>query len=769
MKPPLLKSALTWLCILVCILQPFTLSAQTLDDTFRSPELRRFASITDIHEAPGGKIYVLGQIDYFDKTKVGPTVRLTAQGGLDKTFKTSLSFVEATVDRTGALIGFTPGGTITRLKNNGTVDKTVSISSSDYVNAFLPLPDGRLLVGTNNGSLFCYTSKLIIDPTFKNSETFVNGTIGNLALQGNKIIISGSFSIVGGVAKNDIARIDQSGVVDNTFDVGLGSDLFVAAKVRDDGKIYFRGFGNFNGQPAPNIIRLNANGTLDKTFRFPETDYPYEVIKQGNKFIIMQLGRIIRLNNNGSIDQSFSEIREPVFPAIAVLSNGEIMVSNLRDEVGYGLGKFKASGTRNNGFRPPLMRKGVIKAMSEQGENIIIAGDFFKVNGFVTYGIARLNTDGAVDETFVHLQNHGEVSHVVKYEDQSLLIGSSDYVEKLNANGLMDESVSPLPKSSLFPIHFLTLQQDEKILFITGSRLTRLNANGSYDGSFNYGSGLCCNNGDVFGDMQSDGKLVLVSYSNATYSDQPIKNIFRIDANGTLDNTFDPGTAFNQDGILLGVNVLNNDDIIASGIFLTDYNGVTLASDFAKIKRNGALDTDFTNNLSSTLNVSFAFRARQFRDKIVLIEGSSPTGPLLFINLDGTVPNDFTLPSAIVSTWADYVDVWSPDPNTLYIMGNVVTTGSTDGLSLVRLKYNDDRLRASTTGLNVYPNPADDYITIDEHKGKLTILSLDGNVKLQTNIEKAGDPVNVSNLPRGRYVLKVVSENKTRTINFIKN
>jgi uncharacterized delta-60 repeat protein len=767
MKPPRSKSATIVALIHFCILSALNLSAQNLDESFISPELRRFAFIDRIIEAPGGKIYILGEIDFFDKTKVGPIVRLTAQGGLDKTFKTSLSFYEATVDRAGALIGFTPNSTIVKLKANGTVEKTISISPSDFVNAFLALPDGRILVATSSGGLTCYTSKLTIDPTFKNSDSFVNGAIGNLALQGSKIIISGSFSTVNGIAKNDIARIDKSGVLDNTFDIGLGSHSFIKARVRSDLKIYFRGPGDFNRQTSTPVMRLNPNGTIDKTFRCADIDGPYDVLEQGNKFVVIQDDRIIRLNNNGSQDQSFSAIEGTVSYTGTVLSSGDIMASIPGDQVGYGIGKFQASGHRLNGFTPSLTRKGIVMSMARQGEKLIIAGDFFRVDGVLSYGVARLNADGKADPTFTHSQNHKLVSFVSTYPDQSILVGSYEYIEKLTPGGSHDESFSRYHIDRFFGLHNTILQPDQKV-FIVGVRWgIRLNTDGSLDNSFSYGP-ICCNS-DQFGDLQSDGKLVIVRYTNGTYNDQPVKNIFRVNINGTLDDTFNPGEGFNQDGILLGIDVLDNDDIIASGIFITDYNGVPIANNFAKIKANGALDTDFENNLSN-YNIYAAARARQFRDKIIVVNsGNGDLGPLLVLNSNGTASNDITIPSSIISTSGEYVDVWSPDPNTLYVMGNVVTADSRDALPLVRLKYNDDRSRASTTGLNVYPNPADDYIKIDEHKAKLIILSLDGNVKLQTNIEKAGDPVNVSNLPRGRYVLKVVSESKTRTINFIKN
>jgi uncharacterized delta-60 repeat protein len=766
MKSLLLKkqtaiAALMFLCFLATI----TLHAQTLDNTFVSPTLVRFASIYQILEAPGGKLYLHGQIEHFDKIKVGPVVRLTAQGTLDKTFKTSLNFYKLTVDRTGAIIG-TANGKIIKLKSNGAVGKTVSLSYPHIlISALLALPDGRLLVGTVDGKLTCYSPQLTIDPSFRNSENFVDGRIETLALQGNKIIISGQFNSAGGIVKNDIARIDKSGIVDRTFDVGSGTGNYIAAKVQADSKIYFRGPGDFNGQTAPAVMRLNPNGTLDKTFHSPDIAPVNEVFNQGNKIILIHNTSISRLNANGSIDQSFPIIdTQSIFLTVSVLTNGDIIAGNITtDESGFGIEKFKASGQRINSFRPPLTRKGLIKSITTQGENIIIAGDFLKANDVFTKNIARLTNDGSVDPTFVRTSNYGEIIYVKNYADQSLLVASSNHIEKLTPQGLTDESFSFSAHDAFFDLRTVTLLPDEKVFVMGFPGVGRLNSNGSVDDTFDSGTEFCC--AYHFDRLQSDGKIIIASEYTSTYHDQPVNDVFRINTDGTLDDTFTQDINFDQGYLMLDLLILNNDDIIVSGSFFltgSDSNPVF------KIRKDGGFDSEFQTNITN-LGISLCFSAIQFRDKIVLATSTATTGSLLIVNLNGTLSEDITIPTSIVINPSDYTNVWSPDAYTLYVMGNIATPDSPDGLSLVRLKYNDDRLRASTTGLNVYPNPADDYITIDEHKAKLTILSLDGNVKLQTNIQKAGDPVNISNLPRGRYVLKVVSENKTRTINFIKN
>jgi uncharacterized delta-60 repeat protein len=84
----------------------------------------------------------------------------------------------------------------------------------------------------------------------------------------NSVIIAGTFTSVGGVARGNIAKVTNSGAVDESFAVGAGADGPInAVAVQTDGKIVVAGeFQKFHGIARGRIARLNADGSLDAAF-----------------------------------------------------------------------------------------------------------------------------------------------------------------------------------------------------------------------------------------------------------------------------------------------------------------------------------------------------------------------------------------------------------------------------------------------------------------------------------------------------------------------
>ncbi len=163
------------------------------------------------------------------------------------------------------------------------------------------------------------------------------------------------------------------------------------------------------------------------------------------------------------------------------------------------------TGIRANNF--------VEKIEFQTDGKIIITGPFSQYNNQDAYHIARLNTDLTLDTSFV---------------GQSNLIGYN------------------------YPPHDIKVQTDNKIILIQrpdysgNNKIMRLNANGSLDTSFNSGGSGYSNTLNIDGvgrcAIQNDGKILIgtsastISYDR--YNGIPVKNIFRLNQNGTLDTTF---------------------------------------------------------------------------------------------------------------------------------------------------------------------------------------------------------------------------------------
>jgi uncharacterized delta-60 repeat protein len=105
------------------------------------------------------------------------------------------------------------------------------------------------------------------------------------------------------------------------------------------------------------------------------------------------------------------------------------------------------------------------------------------------------------------------------------------------------------------------LQPDGKVL-INGR--TRLNADGSLDGGFNSGAGA---NGTILSvALQPNGK-VLIGGSFTTFNGTNRVHIARLNANGSLDTTFNPGTG--ADGVVRSIALQSDGKVLIGGDFLT--------------------------------------------------------------------------------------------------------------------------------------------------------------------------------------------------------
>jgi len=141
-----------------------------------------------------------------------------------------------------------------------------------------------------------------------------------------------------------------------------------------------------------------------------------------------------------------------------------------------------------------------------------------------------------------------------------------------------------------------SIQSDGKIIIggtftfyngIARNRIARLNTDGSLDTSFNPGTGA---DNDVWTtSIQSDGKII-IGGNFTSYNGIAINRIARLNTNGTLDTSFNPGTGAND--YVYTTSIQSDGKLMVGGNF-TSYNGIA-RNRIARLNTNGTLDTSFS-------------------------------------------------------------------------------------------------------------------------------------------------------------------------------
>ena len=349
------------------------------------------------------------------------------------------------------------------------------------------------------------------------------------------------------------------GNLDTTFNPGAGANNNVEAIALDsNGKIVIGGlFTTYNNIARNRIARVNKNGSLDSTFnpgtglssgdvRTIAVDANNKPIIGGNFTLYNGTGRnrIARVNANGSLDTTFNPGAgaNAIVSSITLRSNGELNIGGqfasyngtLRNHVAV----VNTNGLLDTTFNPGSGANGnVLTTLRLSGDKMFIGGAFTLYNNASRVRVARVNKLGPVDTTF----NPGS-----------------------GANAVVEASVvQPADGKVIIVGNFTTYNGTSR------NRVARLNTNGSLDTTFNPGTGADADVKAIA--LQANGKILIGG--GFTHFNTVVRNrLARLNADGSLDTTFDPGAGAN--GIVQAIAVQTDGKILIGGGF-TAYKGVT--------------------------------------------------------------------------------------------------------------------------------------------------------------------------------------------------
>ncbi|HXF09632.1 MAG TPA: Calx-beta domain-containing protein [Desulfuromonadaceae bacterium] len=275
---------------------------------------------------------------------------------------------------------------------------------------------------------------------------------------------------------------------------------------------------------------------------------------------------------------------------------------------------------------------------------------------------------GSVDATYYSLAGFNSTVFSIAYEpsDNRLIVGG-DFtlangvgrrrIARLNADGTLDNKFSSyLPTQGADNvIRTVAVQTDGRIVvggFFTNfnsstmNRIARLNYNGSLDSTFNPGSGANNTVYSVAETFVNGARKILVVGAFTTMNGITRNGIAQLNDNGSVDTGFSPGFAAN--GTIFAVATQADGKVLVGGDF-TSFNNVPI-NHIARLNADGTIDMTFTNavaNSSVGPNDSVHAIAVQLDGRIVIggmftnVSGVS-LNHIARLNQNGTIDSSFT-------------------------------------------------------------------------------------------------------------------------------
>ena len=441
------------------------------------------------------------------------------------------------------------------------------------VYASVEQPDGKAIIAGSFNSFDSNPYNRIVrllrngyqDPTFlAPPNSGANDVINALALQPDgKIIIGGNFTAFNGVNRYHIARLNTDGSVDTSFNPGLGADgTVLAVSLRSDGKIVIGGdFTHYNGTASSYLARLNTDGSYDTSFAPGDTiNGPVYALAQTGAATVnvasAGTGGTEEDDNYISLGGGNSGAITVNYDMLSVPDDMRIYYGSTNGILIYDTGSVSGTNSITVQFGPTNgFSTNLVTIVMNQGGGE--TGTFWSYDASLsTFGDSKLNIGGVFDKI-------GGVE--------------SGGVARLNDDGTLDTTFAPglgtynPDFGYVEPVYALALQNGKLLVggsfsymeFTPYSGLVRLNLDGTVDSTFNPGTGTYNPNTGIVDSiyaitLQPDGKI-LIGGDFVGYNQTRRVGIARLFDYGSVDTSF-MDTAYNQFAGL--INHYHNPDAI---------------------------------------------------------------------------------------------------------------------------------------------------------------------------------------------------------------
>ncbi len=313
----------------------------------------------------------------------------------------------------------------------------------------------------------------------------------------------------------------------------------------------------------------------------------------------------------GSVDVTFTPGAgaNDLVRSLALQPDGKVLVggafSSFAGTNRLRLARMNYDGTHDLGFNPGAGADGLVTAIGVRADGrIVVAGAFTNFNAIALNRVARLLTNGAVDLNFNRIAPFdANLSSLAVQSSGNVFVGGSfnlpsPGVVRLRNDGSADVSFYTGTGAN-GPVHAVSECANHTVVIagaftqvdgLNRRRVARLLPNGITDPGFVPPANIA---GVLYALLvQPDGR-VIIGGDFTTIDGASYRGIARLNANGTLDLAFNPGTG--AGGIVYAVALEADGDVLIGGTF-SEVAGVTRTR-LARLKSNGALDLTFDSGL----------------------------------------------------------------------------------------------------------------------------------------------------------------------------
>jgi uncharacterized delta-60 repeat protein len=448
---------------------------------------------------------------------------------------------------------------------------------------------------------------------------------------------------------------------------------------------------------------------------------------------------------------------------------------------------FAQAGTLDPTFDPGTGANDIVYTTSIQSDqSILIGGSFTTFNGVSRTRIARVLSNGTLDASFdVGTGANNKVEKIIQSNGKILVggwftnynaIGRNRMMSlnddgSVNTNFAMGNGINPYIKCIVKETDFTTIIAGNfSGLTIGGpSRkcIARIDVNGAVDPSFNPGTGA--NSAIGLMAYQSTGKLIITG-AFTTYNGIARPGIARVNSDGSLDTNFDPGTGADQS--ITGIGIQDDGKIVIGGFF-SNYNGVPRKG-VARLLPDGSLDASFNPGAGANSYVSAL--VLQSDGKIIIAGGftaydGTPRSKIARLHFGGALDTSFD--PGFGPSGGD-ITTMEMQFNGRIVLGGFFTSYNGTSRNHIARIYGSPPLDVAENNVagpavSVYPNPATDFITIESRDNLLypsyAIFNLLGQQVLSGSLTEKSTRIDVGLLPSGTYLLE---SGTAKSIKFIK-